>query len=69
MPKLRISRRDLFKVGALAAAASSMIFVPVRALNGGRTYVLVRGAWFGGFVWRPVADALCRMATPFIRLP
>jgi pimeloyl-ACP methyl ester carboxylesterase len=37
---------------------SSAAAVPARTRGEGKTYVLVHGAWHGGWCWRAVADAL-----------
>ncbi len=65
----RASRRTTLRMacGAALAAAGS---APTRAAaaNGTRTYVLIHGAWHGGWVWKDVAPALRKMghtvATP-----
>jgi len=55
------TRRFLLQAGA-AAMVSGLAAAPARAQSGGgRTYVLVHGAWFGGWVWKPVATALRAM--------
>ena len=52
-----ISRRQFLPLGAVAAA---QIAVPLtlRAETKRRTFVLVHGAWHGGWCWRRVADRL-----------
>ncbi len=52
-----ISRRQFLPLGAVAAA---QIAVPLtlRAETKPRTFVLVHGAWHGGWCWRRVADRL-----------
>lgn len=40
------------------AEAASLAPTTSRAQGRGRTYVLVHGAWFGGWVWKTVADGL-----------
>jgi pimeloyl-ACP methyl ester carboxylesterase len=60
MEQTRPNRRTLLQSGAAAAFASSAAFA-TRAhaqQRAGRTYVLVHGAWFGGWCWRQVADGL-----------
>ena len=52
-----ISRRSLLKAG-LAAAAAGVTAAPALGQTRGRTYVLVHGAWFGGWVWKTVATSL-----------
>jgi pimeloyl-ACP methyl ester carboxylesterase len=53
-----VGRRDLLKLAlagtAVAATKAPASGQPVR----GRTYVLIHGAWFGGWVWKGTAAAL-----------
>ena len=53
-----VGRRDLLKLAlagtAVAATTSCAHAQPAR----GRTYVLIHGAWFGGWVWKGTAAAL-----------
>lgn len=53
-----VTRRAL--ISATGALASSVVIpVPIaRARPGGPTFVLVHGAWRGGWVWERVAEAL-----------
>ena len=55
------SRRDALKLFAVAAAtagvAGSLTVNPVSS-NAPRNYVLVHGAWVGGWIWRRVSDQL-----------
>lgn len=53
-------RRALLRTGLTGAIASAALVAggTARAQRRGRTYVLVHGAWFGGWVWKPVATAL-----------
>lgn len=53
----RISRRQFLPIGA-AAAAQLAVPVRLRAQTKARTFVLVHGAWHGGWCWRRVADRL-----------
>jgi pimeloyl-ACP methyl ester carboxylesterase len=53
------TRRSLLRAGAVTAAAG-ILAAPSIAQGRGRTYVLVHGAWFGGWVWKPVAEGLRR---------
>lgn len=53
-------RRAFLKAGAIAAAAG-LTAGAARAQTpaaSGRTYVLVHGAWFGGWAWKTVATGL-----------
>ena len=51
-----MERRSLLLAGATAPLA---VAPPVAAQGpAGKTYVLLHGAWHGGWCWRPVADAL-----------
>ena len=52
-----ISRRSLLKAG-LASAAAGLSSAPALSQTRGRTYVLVHGAWFGGWVWKTCASSL-----------
>ncbi|HEV2576141.1 MAG TPA: alpha/beta hydrolase [Acidobacteriaceae bacterium] len=52
-----VSRRG-FLGGGLAAAAQLAAPVAARADPKARTFVLVHGAWHGGWCWRRVADRL-----------
>ncbi len=56
---MRISRRRVLG-GALAAAAMAGLTIapPARARSNPRAFVLVHGAWHGGWCWRRVADRL-----------
>lgn len=53
------ARRNFLKTGA-AATFATVASAPAFAQARGRTYVLVHGAWFGGWVWDPVAENLRR---------
>lgn len=59
MKEMGTGRRTFMQAGAIAAA-SAAIATSARAQGNrnGRTYVLVHGAWFGGWVWKPVAEGL-----------
>lgn len=52
-----ISRRQFLPLGALAAAQLTAPLA-TRAETKSRTFVLVHGAWHGGWCWRRVADRL-----------
>jgi len=60
-----VTRRDFLKTSG-AASAAALAGLPVAAAAGAsaaagdakRTYVLVHGAWHGGWCWRRVADIL-----------
>ena len=57
----RRSRRDALRVAAGLAGAVALSSAPVIAQPGGaqrRSFVLVHGAWHGGWCWRRVADRL-----------
>ncbi|MEH2549245.1 pimeloyl-ACP methyl ester carboxylesterase [Bradyrhizobium sp. AZCC 2262] len=57
--KSGVSRRDGIKIwSAFATVALAGGSQPVFAQNAKRTFVLVHGAWHGGWVWREVAVAL-----------
>ena len=50
-------------IGAMAAATAGLAtaaqsFDPARAQGAGKTFVLVHGAWHGGWCWRRVSDRL-----------
>src|SRR5262249_41888359 len=44
--------------GAATATLASAGATQVQAQGKGRTFVLIHGAWHGGWCWRPVADML-----------
>ena len=52
-----ISRRQ-FAAAGFAAAAELTLPAPARTETKPRTFVLVHGAWHGGWCWRRVADRL-----------
>jgi pimeloyl-ACP methyl ester carboxylesterase len=54
------TRRALLGSGATTAAGAMIASTPrnVAAQRPGRTFVLVHGAWHGGWCWRRVADLL-----------
>jgi pimeloyl-ACP methyl ester carboxylesterase len=60
------TRRDLLTAGAAGAAV--LTGMAGQAQEGRRTFVLVHGAWHGGWCWRRVADILSaqghRVLTP-----
>ncbi len=58
-----MARRDTVLAAGPAGVASAAGGASAQARAGGgggaaKTYVLVHGAWHGGWCWRPVADAL-----------
>lgn len=53
-------RRTILKA-VTVGAVRSIVAAPSRAQTPARTYVLVQGAWFGGWVWKPVAQRLREM--------
>src|ERR1700683_2177449 len=54
-----ISRRRLIPMGLGLVAASQIVAFPeAQAETKPRTFVLVHGAWHGGWCWRRVADRL-----------
>jgi pimeloyl-ACP methyl ester carboxylesterase len=58
---LRPTRRQALTAAALGTAAAAMagsIAGPAAAQAKRRTFVLIHGAWHGGWCWRPVADIL-----------
>lgn len=55
--RVSISRRQFASAG-LAAAAQLVVPVAASAQTKPRTFVLVHGAWHGGWCWRRVADRL-----------
>lgn len=52
-----ITRRNLVAAAGIASVAAA---APALAQSGPRTFVLVHGAWHGGWCWRRVADRLER---------
>ncbi len=54
------TRRTVLGVGAAVAgaAAAAGVAMPARAQSGGRTFVLVHGAWHGGWCWKRVSEML-----------
>jgi pimeloyl-ACP methyl ester carboxylesterase len=53
-----MNRRNLMVAGAGIAAVAVAGEGSVRAQSTPRTFVLVHGAWHGGWCWRPVSDLL-----------
>src|SRR5215470_3511918 len=54
-----ISRRDVVAGATLGAAVTALGEAPAAAQTGTqKTFVLVHGAWHGGWCWRRVADLL-----------
>jgi pimeloyl-ACP methyl ester carboxylesterase len=63
MPSSNITRRSALGsvaagAGLAAAAASGDLAGPARAQTQQKTFVLVHGAWHGGWCWRRVSDLL-----------
>jgi pimeloyl-ACP methyl ester carboxylesterase len=63
LPKLRPTRREILKNAALGAFAAPAIGYGRTTPQSGRaakpaTFVLVHGAWHGGWCWQRVADRL-----------
>lgn len=53
------SRRSVLKGAAVAGIVATTGVSPATAQSsGGRTFVLIHGAWHGGWCWGPVADIL-----------
>jgi pimeloyl-ACP methyl ester carboxylesterase len=50
------TRREV--VGGATALALGGLATPAQAQSGGKTFVLVHGAWHGGWCWRRVSDLL-----------
>ena len=59
-PTVETASRREFLGGTLAAVATAGLFDPpkLQAQQSGRPFVLVHGAWHGGWCWRRVADRL-----------
>jgi pimeloyl-ACP methyl ester carboxylesterase len=58
---MTIDRRSILEAGLVGAAASSISLASARtaaAQPASKTYVLVHGAWHGGWCWREVAERL-----------
>jgi pimeloyl-ACP methyl ester carboxylesterase len=67
----KLDRRSLLQAGLATAAAGAVAHAAAgtaAAQSSGKTYVLVHGAWHGGWCWNHVADALRgmghRVSTP-----
>jgi len=54
----RSATRRHVTAASLAAGSAAFVGVPAQAQQGRRTFVLVHGAWHGGWCWRRVADIL-----------
>ena len=54
----RIERRDVLKLAAATGAAALTASLPAAAQGAPKTFVLVHGAWHGGWCWQRVADRL-----------
>ncbi len=66
-----MDRRSVLEVGLVAAAAGSFSLAAAEiaaAQSSSKTYVLVHGAWHGGWCWKEVAEGLRgmghRVSTP-----
>jgi pimeloyl-ACP methyl ester carboxylesterase len=64
--EMHSERRSVLTAGLGLATAGTMGLLgacapPVASKRGARTYVLVHGAWHGGWVWKGVAQALRTM--------
>jgi pimeloyl-ACP methyl ester carboxylesterase len=58
---MTINRRSVLELGLMGAAASSFplaIAETAAAQSSSKTYVLVHGAWHGGWCWREVVEGL-----------
>ena len=53
-----MKRRDVLNSMAIAGLAAGAGSAPATAQNAGQTFVLVHGAWHGGWCWSRVADRL-----------
>ena len=53
-----MERRDVLKTMAIAGIAAGAGSAPASAQTAGQTFVLVHGAWHGGWCWSRVADRL-----------
>ena len=54
-----MTRRGMLASAGVGASAAALGGTPARAQTGARnTFVLVHGAWHGGWCWRRVADLL-----------
>jgi pimeloyl-ACP methyl ester carboxylesterase len=53
-----MNRRDVLKFAAVASMAVGGAPLAASAQNPPKTYVLVHGAWVGGWFWRRVSDRL-----------
>src|ERR1700747_361595 len=53
-----MERRDVLKTMAIAGLAAGAGGTGARAQSTGQTFVLVHGAWHGGWCWARVADRL-----------
>ncbi len=53
-----MKRRDVLKTMAVAGLAAGAVGKVATAQNAAQTFVLVHGAWHGGWCWSRVADRL-----------
>jgi pimeloyl-ACP methyl ester carboxylesterase len=58
IPRRRVLRGTAAAGGLVASAGFSSIFSAARAQSARKTFVLVHGAFCGGWIWRRVADQL-----------
>ena len=61
---MTIDRRSLLQTALASAAAGSVSLAAAEiaaAQSSSKTYVLVHGAWHGGWCWKDVADGLRSM--------
>ena len=68
---MKIDRRSVLEVGLFGAAVESLSLAAAEiaaAQSSSKTYVLVHGAWHGGWCWKEVAEGLRgmghRVSTP-----
>jgi pimeloyl-ACP methyl ester carboxylesterase len=58
MTTVQSTRRGVLGAMAAGAAAATGAVAPAAAQAGGKTFVLVHGAWHGAWCWRRVSDLL-----------
>jgi pimeloyl-ACP methyl ester carboxylesterase len=56
--RVQATRRGVIGAMAIGAAAAGGLASPAAAQAGGKTFVLVHGAWHGAWCWRRVSDLL-----------
>ena len=59
---LSLTRRTMLSAATVGVGAAAIGATPARA-QARKTFVLVHGAWHGGWCWRRVADLLERQGT------